>query len=81
MGQVCTTLSLGCVGVREGEQTALPKEVLHTFFHPRDRKDKEKNCNSKPFSNLHFFLGMQLGTPVSQSYPDNRMTPPSLEDV
>lgn len=72
-GQVCTMLSLGCVGVREGEQIALQKEILYTLFPLpiQEKKEKEKNYNSKPFSCSHFFWGMQLRTAVSQSYPDN----------
>lgn len=72
MGQVCMMLSLGCVGVREVEHK-LHKEVLHTLFPPsvREKKDKDNNYNSKSFSCLHFFLGMQLCTAVSRSYPDN----------
>jgi len=49
--QICMILSLGCVGVREREQTALQKEILHTVFSQFKRKKIRKrittpNCSS-----------------------------------
>lgn len=40
MGQVGMMLSVGCVGVREGEQIALQKEILHTLFPPSVQEKK-----------------------------------------